>query len=78
MIGSWPLNQQLDVYGRLGYNQLRAEASYAGYTYGEDTSGALYGIGLNYSFTPAIAGRIEVQKPSSDSTNISVGVAFKF
>jgi OOP family OmpA-OmpF porin len=78
VIGSWPLNQQLDVYGRLGYNQLRAEASYAGYTYGEDTSGALYGIGLNYSFTPAIAGRIEVQKPSSDSTNISVGVAFKF
>ncbi len=78
VIGSWPLNPQLDLYGRLGYNQLRAEASYGNYTYGEDTSGGLYGIGLNYSFTPAIAGRIEVQKPSSDSTNISVGVAFKF
>jgi OOP family OmpA-OmpF porin len=78
VIGSWPLNPQLDIYGRLGYNKLRAEASYGGYSYGEDTSGGLYGIGLNYSFTPAIAGRIEVQKPSSDSTNVSVGVAFKF
>jgi OOP family OmpA-OmpF porin len=78
LVGSWPLNPQLDVYGRLGYNQLRAEASYAGYTYGEDTSTGLYGIGLNYSFTPTLSGRIEAQKPSSDSTNISVGVAFKF
>jgi opacity protein-like surface antigen len=78
VIGSFPLNQKLDLYGRLGYNKLRAEASYGNYTYGEDTSGALYGIGLNFSFTPAIAGRVEVQKPSSDSTNLSVGVAFKF
>jgi opacity protein-like surface antigen len=78
VIGSWPLNPQLDIYGRLGYNQLRAEASYGGYSYGEDTSTGLYGIGLNYSFAPNIAGRLEVQKPASDTTNISVGVAFKF
>lgn len=78
LVGSWPLNPQLDVYGRLGYNQLRAEASYAGRTYGEDTSTGLYGIGLNYNFTPTVSGRIEAQKPSSDSTNINVGVVFKF
>ena len=78
VVGSYPLNGKLDVYGRLGYNQLRAVASYGGYSYGDDTTGALYGVGLNYSFTPAISGRIEVQKPSSDSTNLSVGVAFKF
>ena len=78
VIGSWPLNSQLDIYGRLGYNQLRAEASYGSFTAGEDTSTALYGVGLNYSFAPNISGRLEVQKPSSDSTNISVGVAFKF
>jgi OOP family OmpA-OmpF porin len=77
-IGSYPLNAQLDVYGRLGYNQLRGEAKYQGVTFGDDTSGVLYGVGLNYSFTPVISGRVEVQKPSSDSTNISVGVAFKF
>jgi OOP family OmpA-OmpF porin len=77
-IGFYPLNAQLDVYGRLGYNQLRGDASYKGFTYGDDTSGVLYGVGLNYSFNPVMSGRIEVQKPSSDSTNISVGVAFKF
>jgi opacity protein-like surface antigen len=78
LVGSYPLNAKLDLYGRLGYNQLRAEASYGGYTAGEDTTGALYGIGLNYSFAPNISGRLEVQKPSSDSTNVGVGVVFKF
>lgn len=78
LVGSYPLNAQLDVYGRLGYNQLRGEASYAGATYGDDTSGGVYGVGLNYSFTPTISGRIEAQKPSSDSTNVNVGLVFKF
>jgi opacity protein-like surface antigen len=78
LVGSYPLNAQLDLYGRLGYNQLRGEASFSGYTLSVDTTGGLYGVGLNYSFTPTLSGRIEAQKPSSDSTNISVGVAFKF
>jgi OOP family OmpA-OmpF porin len=78
LVGSYPLNQQLDVYGRIGYNNLRAEATYRGYTVGEDKDTGLYGIGLNYSFTPAISGRIEAQKPSSDSTNYSAAVVFKF
>lgn len=78
VVGSYPLNPQFDVYGRLGYNQIRAEASYGGYSYGDDTDGGLYGIGLNYNFTPTISGRIEAQKPSSDSTNYSAGIVFKF
>ena len=78
VIGSYPLNAQLDVYGRLGHNNLRAEASAGGVTYGDDTDGGLYGIGLNYNFTPQLSGRIEAQKPSSDSTNYSVGVVWKF
>jgi opacity protein-like surface antigen len=78
VIGSYPLNAQLDVYGRLGYNNLRAEASAGNVTYGDDTDGGLYGIGLNYNFTPQLSGRIEAQKPSSDSTNYSVGVVWKF
>ena len=78
VVGSYPLNAQLDLYGRLGYNNLRAEASAGGVTYGDDTDGGLYGIGLNYNFTPQLSGRIEAQKPSSDSTNYSVGVVWKF
>jgi opacity protein-like surface antigen len=78
VVGSYPLGNQVEVYGRLGYNQLRGEATFGGMSYGDDTSGVLYGAGLNYSFTPTISGRIEVQKPSSDSTNYNVGVVFKF
>ncbi|WP_322404010.1 outer membrane beta-barrel protein [Massilia luteola] len=78
VVGSYPLAPQFDIYGRLGYNSLRAEASYGGYKYGDDTNGALYGVGLNYHFTPTISGRVEVQKPSSDSTNYGAGIVFKF
>jgi hypothetical protein len=78
VVGSYPLSSQFDVYGRLGYNQVRGEASYNGNHYGDDTSGGLYGVGLNYSLTPAAALRFEVQKPSSDSTLYNVGVVFKF
>ncbi|KQV35408.1 porin family protein [Massilia sp. Root335] len=78
VVGSYPLTPQFDIYGRLGYNSLRAEASYGGARYGDDTNGALYGVGLNYNFTPTISGRVEAQKPSSDSTNYGVGIVFKF
>lgn len=78
VVGSYPLAPQFDIYGRLGYNSLRAEASFGGFTYGDDTNGVLYGVGLNYDFTPTISGRAEVQKPSSDSTNYGVGIVFKF
>jgi long-subunit fatty acid transport protein len=78
LVGSYPLNAQFDVYGRLGYNNLRAEAKAGGITYGDDTDGGLYGIGLNYNFNSQLSGRFEVQKPSSDSTNYSVGVVWKF
>jgi hypothetical protein len=78
LVASYPLNAQFDLYGRLGYNQLRAEASVGNATYGENTDGGLYGVGLNYNFTPSISGRIEVQKPASDTTNYGVGIVWKF
>jgi OOP family OmpA-OmpF porin len=78
VIGSYPLAPQFDVYGRLGYNDLRAEASYNGRSASASDNGGMYGVGLNYDFTPAVSGRIEVQKPSSDSTYYNVGVVFKF
>ena len=72
-IGTLPLSGGFNVYGRLGYNHLKAKGN------GSATdSGALYGVGVGYDFTPTIAGRLEVQKPSSDSTNFSAGVVFKF
>jgi predicted porin len=74
VVGTVPLSQGFNVFGRLGYNHLKADSNFGG----ASDSGVLYGVGLGYNFSPTIAGRVEVQKPSSDSTNVSVGVAYQF
>jgi OOP family OmpA-OmpF porin len=78
VIGTLPLSNGFDVYGRLGYARLEAEADIAGYTGKEHDSNALYGLGLGYTFSPVVHGRLEVQKPSSDATKIVAGVSYKF
>lgn len=78
VVGTWPLQQNFNVFGRLGYNKLKAEASYRGASVDDSDSGVLYGVGVGYNFTPTIAGRIEFQKPSSDSHNVSASVVFQF
>jgi OOP family OmpA-OmpF porin len=78
VIGTLPLSNGFSVFGRLGYNRIDLEASYLGYTSKDHDSKVLYGVGLGYAFTPAISARVEVQKPSSDSTNLSAGVVFNF
>lgn len=78
VIGSLPLSAGFDLYGRLGYNRLTADADVAGYGAREHDNNVLYGVGLGYSFTPVIHARLEVQKPSSDTTKILAGVAFRF
>jgi OOP family OmpA-OmpF porin len=78
VIGSLPLSAGFDVYGRLGYNRLTADADVAGFSAREHDNNVLYGVGLGYAFTPVIHARLEVQKPSSDATKILAGVAFRF
>lgn len=78
VIGSLPVAPQFSVYGRVGYNRLSVDASAGQFTATAATSGALFGLGLSYDITPAISARLEIQRPSSDSTNLGVGVAFKF
>jgi OOP family OmpA-OmpF porin len=74
VVGTLPLSNGFNVFGRLGYN--RIEAKYDG---GKDSeSKAVYGVGVGYAFTPTVSGRIEVQQPHSDVTNISAGVVFRF
>lgn len=78
IIGTLPLQNNFNVFGRLGYNQVEAKASYLGSSAKDHDNGVLYGVGVGYSFTPTISGRIEFQKPTSDSQNLSAGVAFAF
>lgn len=82
VIGTLPLSNGFSVYGRLGYNQikLKARLSFDGESGSgsEDEDKVVYGAGLAYTFTPAITGRLEVQKPHSEITKIAVGVAYNF
>lgn len=77
-IGAYPLTNEMKVYGRLGYNDLSASAEYKGAKATASTSGALFGLGLSYQFAPKVVGRVEFQRPSSDSKNFHVGVAYQF
>lgn len=77
VVGSYPLNNRLDVYGRLGYNNLDANSSSRNVAVDAD-DGGLYGIGLNYNFNQQMSGRVEVQKPASNATTYNVGVVWKF
>lgn len=78
VIGSLPVGNGFSVYGRLGYNRVDVKATTNGVSAKDKTNGGLYGIGASYAFSPVITGRVEFQRPSSDSTNLSAGVAFSF
>lgn len=78
VIGTYPLQNNFNVFGRLGYNKIDGDVSYQGYTAEASDSGAVYGVGVGYAFTPTISGRIEFQKPASNASNISAGVVFAF
>ncbi|WP_426176518.1 porin family protein [Massilia sp. TWR1-2-2] len=77
-IGTLPLSSGFNVFGRLGYNHLEAKGSVSGFSAADSTNGVLYGVGVGYAFNAKIAARVEVQKPSSDSSNVSIGVSYKF
>jgi OOP family OmpA-OmpF porin len=78
VIGTLPLQSGFNVYGRLGYNHLDSKASYAYSSATDSTSGVLYGVGVGYNFTPTIAARLEVQKPTSDTSNVGASLSLKF
>ena len=78
VVGSLPVAESISVYGRLGVNRLEVKGSAGGFSAKESDTKALYGVGMSYAFTPAVSARVEVQKPASDATNVSAGVAFQF
>ncbi|MFZ6862832.1 porin family protein [Undibacterium sp. Ji67W] len=77
-LGIIPVSKEFQVFGRLGYNNNKVSASYAGYTGSANQSGGLYGVGVQYQFTANVGARLEFQKPASDTKNYSVGVTYAF
>ena len=79
VIGTLPLSSGFNLFGRLGYNEIRAKVNYQGVSASEKLDdGVVYGVGLGYAFSPAISGRLEVTKPISEMTKVTAGVAFHF
>lgn len=74
VLGAVPLRGTLSVYGRLGANYVKTRTC----SCNKSSSGVLYGIGLGYSFSETVAARVEVQKPTRDARNVSIGVAIQF
>lgn len=77
LVGSVPLSGRFNLLGRLGYSRVKAESDDLTVR-GIDDSRAVIGVGVSYAFSPAISGRVELQKPSGNTKNLSVGVAYTF
>lgn len=78
VVGYLPLGNDFSLFGRLGYNELKAKAGASGRSVGEDQSGTLYGIGAEYAVNKNVAVRFEFQKPASDTRVVLLGAKFSF
>lgn len=78
VLASLPLAANFDIYGRLGYANAKVNVKGHGFEGDEDANNALAGIGLSYTFSPNLSGRLEVQRPASDTTHTGVALVWKF
>lgn len=70
VVGTLPLTQRFGIIGRVGAQYTRTKTDYngaaivvAGNRYSSDTSfGAKAGLGLEYKFSEALAGRVEMER----------------
>lgn len=75
LVATKPLTEGLNLFGRVGYNHLKATSS----TNGTDTdNNFMYGVGLAFPVCPNVSARVELQKPRHDVNNLSAGVVFQF
>jgi len=91
-VGTYPINQQFDVYGKLGFFRWDLDLSASGpggsISLSESGTDLTYGFGVKYSFTKNVGMRVQWQRyndigkeattGTSDVDVISVGVVFKF
>lgn len=61
LVGKAPLGESFGVFGKLGTNYGRADASVPGFGqgFGESSFGFAYGAGMSYSFTPRLSATLE-------------------
>jgi OOP family OmpA-OmpF porin len=70
VVGTAPLSREFSIFGKIGYNSVRADAtgtvSWAGFTNSisesNTNSGVHFGVGATYAFTPQVVGRLEWER----------------
>lgn len=78
VIGYLPLGKDFSLYGRLGFNRLKAKASAGTGSASSSESKSLFGFGAEYVFGGNVTGRLEYQKPASDTSTVLVGIKIGF
>lgn len=78
LVGKTALGGGFDLFGRVGYNKLDADVSRWGRKSAVSESGSYLGVGFAYNVNSSFTLRLEAQRPSSDSTNVSAAMLWKF
>ena len=71
--GEW---DRISLYARLGVNYVKFDN--CGTLCGADKTRGLVGVGMGYDITPRITARFEYQRPTNNTSNLSLGLAFGF
>jgi len=84
-LGSYPINEQFSVFGKIGLFLWDAEASDTTggvpFSAKEDGTDLSFGVGLGYNFTRNLGVRLEwemVEAADADATLLSIGIAWRF
>jgi OOP family OmpA-OmpF porin len=86
-VGSYPLNEQFDLLGKLGITSNKASANNTlGMSINSSESSVLYGVGAQYHFNSQISvraqyenyGKFENVSSPMEASTISLGLVFNF
>lgn len=75
-LGSWPVADKVDVLARVGYNEVITRIGPSDFN--SRKKGLLLGAGVSYKLAPNVDARLEYQRASGDTRNVSAGIAYKF
>ncbi len=75
VLGTLPVGNGFGLLGRYGRTQFKQHGNNIGNDHG---NGALFGLGVQYAFIPAMAVRVEVQKPAKGVDNVSASLIYSF
>lgn len=88
VLASYPLNEQVNIFGRLGVGRIDIDSTFYENSWGttsreadnESATKALFGIGASYAFTENLAARLEYSRFAKieEATLSALSVAFQY